>query len=53
MLLVLRLYPVWRWNAEALKVATSFAATSTHRQDYRAVFLFSVDSVNEGAVAKW
>jgi hypothetical protein len=53
MLLVLRLYPAWRWNAEALKVATGFAGTSTHRQNYRAVFLFSVDSVNEGAVAKW
>jgi hypothetical protein len=53
MLLVLRLYPVWRWNAEALKVATSFEGTSTHRQKLPAVFLFSIDSVNEGAVAKW
>jgi hypothetical protein len=40
MLLVLRLYPVWRWNAEALKVTSSFAGTSTHRQNYRVVFLF-------------
>ena len=53
MLLVLRLYAVWRWNAEAVKVTSSFEGTSAHRQNYRAVFLFSVDSVNEGAVAKW
>ena len=28
MLLVLGLYPVWRWNAEALKVTSSFEGTS-------------------------
>jgi hypothetical protein len=53
MLSVLPLCAVWRGNAEALKITFSFEGILTYRQGYRAVFLFSVDSVNEGAVAKW
>ena len=45
MLSVLPVCAVWRGNAEALKVTFSFEGSLTHRQCYRAVFLFLVGSV--------
>ena len=45
MLSVLPVCAVWRGNAEALKVTFSFEGILTHRQCYRAVFLFLVGSV--------
>jgi hypothetical protein len=45
MLSVLPVCAVWRGNAEALKVTFSFQGILTHRQCYRAVFLFLVGSV--------